>query len=402
MSFEKGIEKTDSFKKLPLLNSQFTVINKTIYISSGNYNGLYAIDIYDGELKLIGKFTYQGSFDTSLFLMKNYNKKLLFIPLCAREIAIYDIEKKQIEETMIKYELSTYSIAMSTCAVWEEEIYLFPAKADSIIIYNMVRQCIKESINIANIYTNTFREGYSALAASDSSYIYEDKVYIPCWTQPAFMSLDFNTKKIQFHTMNELEQGFCSLCGYGNYVYALNRCGVLIKWDISSGKVLLKEKIIADRNNVEYYRAITIIDEHIYLHSTMGILRMVKTNLELQIESEGVPQGLLDMLKEIFVDEIVYFGCFNQDKLYCYTDKNRYLCIDMLRETVEWIRDILFDFYQVKKDIFDETKIIEKNYVFRENDAISIEELIELTNKSQEKLVHTQSCIGEKIYRISL
>ncbi len=392
----------DSLKKLPILNGQLAVIDETIYISSGNYNGLYAINIYNGKLKLIGKFAHQGNFDNALFLMKKFNKKLAFIPLCAHEVAVYDIERKQIEETIIEHELSTYNIAMSTCTVWGELLYLFPAKADCIIIYDMVNRRIKEHINIANIYTNTFGEGYSALGASDSNYLYKDKIYIPCWTQSAFMSLNFNNKKIQFHKIKEFEQGFCSLCGYGDYIYALNRCGVLIKWDILSGKVLSKEKIISNRNNAEYYRAMTIIDKHIYLYSVSGILTMIKTSLELQMESEEGSSRLSNILKEKFGDETIYFGCLDQDKLYCYTSKNRYLCIDMLSETVEWVRNILFDFNEVKKDIFDETKVIEKNYILHENDAISIEDLIELMNKSQERLTHMQSNIGEKIYRLDL
>ena len=391
----------NSFKISPLLYGQFAITDKTIYVSARNYNGLFAIDIISGRLAFMGKFLHQGSYDTSLFYIKNYGKKLIFIPSCAHEIAVFDIEKKQIKEISLKQVLSTYSIVMSTAVIYEDNLYLFPAQANSIIIYSMKNECILDVINTAEIYKNVFREGYTALGSTDSNYIYGNKIYIPCWTQSAFMSLDMDNKNVEFHRIAECTQGFCALCGYGDIIYALNRNKELIEWDIKSKKVISRTTVLEDGNTAEHYRVITVISGDIYLLSHIGILRIIKIDLGTKSVHKGLSQKLSDILEKECINETVYFGKINEEKIYCYTDKNRYLCIDLKNEKLDWNRDVIFDPDELKKIIFNETDMLEKRNIINETNAIAIKELVEMICNFQKKEEGKESHIGKQIYKAS-
>lgn len=392
----------NSFKISPLLNSQFAVIDETIYVSSNNYNGLYAVDITSGRLRFIGKFLNQGNFDTLMFGIRQFGRKLFFVPGCAHEIAFYDLDAKQIKEIPMNQVFTTNTIVISVYAVIDDILYLFPAQATSIILYSMKYKKVIDTIDIVDIYKKVFGVGYVALSATDTSYLYQNKIYIPCWMHSAFMSFDLESRNIEFYKVTGCGQGFCSLCGVDNTIYALSRSGILVKWDIHTKKVIDMSKIISDSHVAEVYRNISLIGEYLYLVPDSGILKIIKTDLNMHIKREGLPNEVTDILGREYSDETVYIGCIHDEKMYCYTDKNRYFCVDMQNEAIEWVRTVIYDSEELKNAIFDATGIQEKCKVIQETSAISVSELIEMVCNDHKMEKKEQSYVGDKIYRTIL
>lgn len=392
----------NDFKQSPLLNAQFAVTDETIYVSACSYNGLYAIDIVSGRLRFIGKFLNQGNFDTFMFEVKQYGNKLVFVPGCAQEIAFYDLETKQIEEVSMEHVFSTNTIVMSAYTVVDDILYLFPAQATSIICYDMNTKDIIDVIDIADIYKRTFGMGYVALSAATTIYRHKNQVYIPCWMHSAFMSFDLESRNIAFYQAAGCGQGFCALCGVGDTIYALGRNGMLIQWDVCSKEVLDKKQLMAVSNRAEEYRKMVIVGEQIYLMSDGGILKLIKTDLRMQTEREGLSKEVLDKLGKECTGETIYVGCTNDEKAYCYTDKNRYFCMDLKSETVEWVRSAVYDSDALKKIIYDDTGIRGKGKVIQETDAIDLHGLMEMVCSGKEMEKRERRHVGDKIYRTIL
>lgn len=393
------MDKSDDFRILPILNSQFAVIDETIYVSAFNYNGVYAVDIISGKLRFIGKFLNYGNFDMALFEGKGCNEKLIFVPGRASEIAFYDRKKNQIEEVSMKSVLISDSIAMCTCIIINDILYLFPVKTTLVILYDMNEKRILNAVDIINVYKSVFGRIDALLSNTDSNYIYDNKIYIACWMQPAFMSLDLDSKKIDFYQVIEGEKGFCSLCGQGNIIYALDRNGMLLKWDINSKKIMEKSRIFENQNNVVLYNKIAVIGQHIYLFSNSGILKIAKMTLNMKLEREGLPQKVLNLLRKEYSDETIYIGCLKGEELYCYTDKKRYLCVDIKNENLKWVRNIIYDVDELRKNIFDETSMGIKNKVIYETEAVTLNELIDRLASFNYGLDISKTDIGRAIYK---
>ncbi len=396
------MDELNNFRVSPLLNAQFVITSDTIYVSACNYNGLYAVDIASGKLRFIGKFLNQGNFDTFMFGVKQYGSKLVFVPGCAQEIAFYDLDTEQIEEIPMQHVFSTNTIVVSAYLVINDILYLFPAQSSSIILYSISSKEIIDIIDIVDIYKKNFDCGYVALSATDTYYFDKNKIYIPCWMHPALMRFDLDSRKVTFYRVTGCGQGFCSLCGMGDSIYALGRNGVLVKWDIRSEKVLDRAEIVSDNNMAEIFRRIEIIGEHIYLIADSGRLKVIRTDLYMHVESEGLPKEITDGLGQECPDEIIYIGGISDEKMYCYTDKNRYFCIDMKNARMEWVRTILYNADELKRIIFDDTDLQERCQVIQETEAVGLNELMEMVCSRRKIGKKEQHRVGEKIYRAVL
>lgn len=384
----------------PLINSELAATDDAIYASAADCNGLYAIDIASGELTFIGKFLHQGNFDASIFSVKRYGNNLIFAPGNAHEIAFFDLDKKQIEEVSMDGVFSTYSIVLSAFTVIDGILYMFPAQSNSIILYEISSKRVLKAINIADDYKNAFGEDYHALCATDSSYVYENKIYIPCWMTPAFMSLDLESHAFEFYKIPEQQQGFCSLFGQGDIIYALGRDGILIKWDIGLKKVISRLETLSGEKDAEVYRRITAIGGNIFLLSERKTFRPIK--IEEDKHAGRLRQKYLYVMGDGDTGEKIYTGCLDGEKLYCHTDKRRYLCYDMKNERLEWVRNIKFDSDELIKVIFDETGVIRKNEIISETKLFGIRELIEISRGKHETEKQEEINMGEKIYHAVL
>lgn len=388
----------DDFRISPLLYGQFAVVEGTMYISACNYNGLYTVDIENGKMEFIGKFLQQNNFDIQLFSIKQYGRKLIFVPEYAREIAVYDIDLGVIEEIPMKNLFYTDPSMISTSTIIDYKLYMFPAKARSIIIYDMRGKEIADVLSVADKYTDFFKKDYICLGATDTNYVYNSKIYVTCWRHSALMSLDINNKSIAFYSITGYEEGFCALCGQKEMIYALNRNGTLIKWDSVSQKTMEMSVVIPEEDSAEDYRKLLIIDDYIYAVSHTSILKIIKIDINTLQAAECLTNKFSELCKE-HPDETIYYGCVTGTKLYCYTDRNQYLCIDLRSEKMEWKRKVIFDSDKLREIILDEEGMLEKEEIINENDAVTVKELIHMTCGKSSVITVGESGIGGKIHK---
>lgn len=388
----------DNFGISPFIMSSSAVTDEEIYISAGNYNGLYSVDIASGELKLVGKFLHESNLGIYLFWVKRYGGKLVFVPENAHEIAFFDLDKEKIEEIPMKGAFNTNYVIIRTFMVIDGILYMFPGMSNSIILYEISSRRVLKAINIAECYKSAFGEEYLAFSETDSSCIHENNVYIPCCVHSAFMSFDLKSHKVEFHKIPEHEKGFCAFCGHGDVIYALCRDGVLIKWDIASKKAVSRFETLAGEDDADAYRKMAVIEGKIFLLSENTILKPIK--IEPDMHTGGLRQEYLEVMEDACAGEKIYTGCLDGEKLYCYTDKNRYLCYDMKRERLEWIRDIKFDLDELRKIILDETGILARTGIIGETQGLGINELIKIICEKHRHAIEEieESSIGKKIW----
>lgn len=388
----------DDFRISPLLNGQFLIVEGKMYVSAGNYNGLFTVDIANGKLEFVGKFLQQGNFDIELFTIKEYERKLIFVPQYAREAAIYDRDLKQIEEIPLKELINTDPATISTSVIINHKLYMFPAKARSIIIYDLQNKEITDVLGLADKFKAVLKQDYISLGATDTYYMYEDKLYVTCWRHSALMSLDINNKSIAFYPITGHEEGFCALCGQGEVLYALNRNGKLIKWDVVAQKTLETAVVIPEEDSAEYYRKLFIIDDYIYAVSHTSVLRVIKIDIDTLQITESLTEKFFGFCKGC-PEETIYFGCVSGTQLYCYTDRNQYLCIDLKHEKMEWKRKVIFDSEKLRRIILDEESISERGKIISETEAVTIKELMFMMCGRSTMAKVEKSGTGEKIHK---
>lgn len=157
----------------------FVKIDNNIWYSSLETNGLFCTNIETWETKFIGNIPNEEINECNLYrniILMNNN--LVLVPLRAKEIAVYDLEKCVFEKYKLPYEYENISWKFSTYHIYNNCIYLIPAKIPAIIVFDIN----SNSINQISFPTYIIKE--DAFYSSQAIAVIGNIIYLK--------SIDFN------------------------------------------------------------------------------------------------------------------------------------------------------------------------------------------------------------------
>ena len=367
------------YYRITPLNSNFRVLKDDIYICASNYNGLFKADVVNGTLKFITKFECQNCLDMNLFLMESVENTLVFLPIFANEIALYDLEAGELCEIPLSNIYTKDITNTSNIAICDDKVWIFPTKGRYMTELDYKNKRIGSVIDIYDIYQNFFNMGYRILGVN-GSYVYEDTVIIAYWEKPYMIEFYPKNKTFRFVKVQECNLGFCALYGEGENIYALNDDGYIYVWNIKRGEVVKKiytgEE--AKRQNNKFYRKIHIYNERIYLFPFSEITQMKTIDLKLGAIDKKLPQWLQSKNSDLF------FGYADKNKMYLYSNENHVMCVDLEKQCMDWGVDIQYDDAELKKIIVDDKNKVQSGLI-KESRAFLVKDLLRFTTVSDGK-----------------
>ncbi len=378
------------------LSGQFRIKDDMLYLLPRHYNGLFQADTGTGDIQFVSKFIYQENYKESLFTMDLTDEKLFFIPVCADEMAVYDLTSQSMHEILLEKEWGGV-IVSSTHIFAEDYLWIFPACGNHILVFDYTNLRFHKNFDLRKIYSAKFGCDYEYFCAN-GSYYYDGSMYVACWEKPYLARLRIAENKVNFYHIPEFQKGFCAFNGNGQNLYALNDDGRLAVWNIQSRKL---ERIVslekeAGKQESKFYRKIYCVDKEVFIFPYGDISTALKVSLEDCVVSY-ISKKVLNQLEEESSQKEFILTDVDQEFLYGYTYGNQYFCVNLKTETIRWIRHITYDKRNLKDIIRNDHALLNQQKVINEGNVHGINDLIDIARTGVRDERNTAD-IGRKIY----
>lgn len=235
--------------------------NKLFYALS-DINVLCEYDINIKKAHVISRIGNE-----SILLHRAYRRilewkdKLIFIPYCAKNIALYDLPTKQWEMFSIEYSDIMYKFAVAE--IFNNSLYLFGHNYPDIIKIDLLSKKIK--------YYNYFTQGESRHSFFGTTAVkVQDTLYVPLCETNEMVSFNLITEEIRSSSINGGLSGYCGVGYDGNYLWLGGRRGRIVN-KLDRNQVC--SQINLDSDNIyteqQYYSYVISNDSKVYFLSQL-------------------------------------------------------------------------------------------------------------------------------------
>lgn len=191
----------------------------------------------NGVIKVKGEFINERYVEVPLYIdVKEYDKKLYFIPLGAKSIAVYDLKKGEFSSLEWKVETNIETLMFSGAYAYKNYLYLFPFLTEAVIRVDLVNGDMREVINLKNAtveYRLNETDGYFH---KNSFALSGENLYLPFINSHAVLKFSLETEK--YHIFNVGDSGYSAIekCGE-DFILASRIKNEIIIWNPQAGIV---------------------------------------------------------------------------------------------------------------------------------------------------------------------
>lgn len=303
---------------------------KYFWFTAFHFNGLFRMGKSEWKPQFVGAFPNEDLAGFRLYSkIIEYENKLYFTPLRAKEIAIYDKEKnvfykKSFEELKIGY-LSAYSgWNFYDAQLYRDNIYFFPHQRTAVLQYDLKRKKLKGISTWVSKITD--RHTLLQPRVFYRTAMKGGRIYAPVSGSNLLECIDLETEQVEIYEIGKKGSTYSDICIAGSNAYI---CpfdgGEIIEWDILVKK---EKKAIAftEKNNGSiYFQSICKLGGKVYVFP-----EYFKEVIEIDAGSGEIEKTLENVFHEeylkndIFMDlekpiECKYtFGYELHGKIYAY------------------------------------------------------------------------------------
>lgn len=255
--------------------------NKTIWIFSDDYNGLFKYDLENDELTFVKSNPYEKIQASQLYNgAEYYNGNIFFFPICAKGIGVYNINNNKFE---------IVDIPNRNGIIYYNIVKIAPAK---ILLYPIINSNYAYVLDMNNkkIQLKELNYGqYSELIMENrlilGSAIIEKKAYFVFANTKFILEYDWGKNKISvseifcdsrlFSSISKNEKMYC-INSEGTTIYIIDNNKVVKKFDLD------KRKLIGDGRHYGGY-TVTCKDEIFCVPEIEDNLILIKKNNERKL-----------------------------------------------------------------------------------------------------------------------
>lgn len=243
-------------------------IDKDIWFTSGDYNGLYKYNLEEKRTELVAVFPHEPYYQFGLFLkMCQYKKNLIFVPQYSKRIYIFNIDNGFL--TNIKIPKLTEALQppyFCEAVVYDNCLYMMGAKYPGIVKINLedysaviIDQWVKELQNEANFDMRGIWLGMEGVLENN-------RFLIPCYQCNRILELDLCTNEFRFYEVGSKKNRYARMIKAGNIFILVthdekNGCCVVFYEPLKKccEEVQCNMQAYVDRFVIEYLNGIWIL-----------------------------------------------------------------------------------------------------------------------------------------------
>lgn len=265
----------------------FVIKSGKVYFSALNNNGLYSYDVSSKETTFLTSFPNEKIDARHLHgAVIEFESKLYFAPMNGRYIAIYNIEKSEIQTIDIHVaDVGLYSKYFDAL-VYKRKIIFIPSRAKNIIILDIDTQKVEFHSEWQNELI--LSEGNKSPMIKNGSFIKDDMLYMPYCRNNHLIKMSLIDFSVSHISINGVDSGFVDAIfdEKDNCIWLLqNGKAAIVKVSINDGTSEMFS-IDCEEENIDFpYVNMIDMDKYIYLPSYQSnhSMRFDKTNGEYAI-----------------------------------------------------------------------------------------------------------------------
>lgn len=161
--------------------NDFYLEDNRMFFSAGNFNGLYEYSLTDKKVSFLGKFKDEYSLSKQLYgNVYKFENQLIFTPMSANSIGIYDLDKKDFETIALPMpeDACGYECKFLNSVIYKNSFFAFPGYSAYIIEYDIKEKKLKIHKSWYNEFLRRFKKKSNLLFNFDFVQI-NDAVYLP-------------------------------------------------------------------------------------------------------------------------------------------------------------------------------------------------------------------------------
>ncbi len=177
-----------------------------LWFSSWTFNGLFRINKETWATEHMGIFPNEPADGMALYRsISNVNGKLYFPPLCASEMAIYDLKKKSFSKIDLKMDCDF--VGSIQC---DQYLYFIPENGESILRYNTIAETAEQISEWVQPLKRLWKHS-TAIGFGNSTKI-NNLIVMPALGAPAVVILDMLTSKTEVVSVGRKSGGYSGVC----------------------------------------------------------------------------------------------------------------------------------------------------------------------------------------------
>lgn len=203
------------------------------YFSDFCRNGLIKGNLLTGETELVATFPNEFNRERLYCTIERYNNKLIFAPENAKEISIYDMDKKEFEKIKIKDENCDYKFLMTV--KYKNYIFFIPSKYPAIIRLNLDTNEISYIDNWYkdNLAKNIKKDGIDIF--NRDTCILGNEVYLTFYLSNVVMRFNMDTLSYNLYEVGNKDYKYSGISYDGEYFWLAPQGKLcIIKWNMKN------------------------------------------------------------------------------------------------------------------------------------------------------------------------
>lgn len=327
------------------------LIDGFIWCVAGNFNVLLKINVNTGKINYIAEIPEEKICKQRLYSdIQQYRHKLIFVPMAADNITIYDMQSEKFTKIKLKKPTKKNSLykedyKFSKCVIYNSNAYLFNVSYPAIIKLNLDNYTIDyidEWINCFNLSKKNKEKVYFR-----NIYREQDCIYLASCCGNIVIKFELENEKISVHKVGKDSEIFSDI------VVDENRAYISL---LSENKVIVfNKKNWTEIGRIILEKGMSVSIEMKKWNNKIFYFPLHMTEI-LVIENETVKNKII--LHEDYNQCNVFKVINNQEKCYFISERNKYLMI------------FFMDCYEIKKvQLCIDDKL--RNYLIKMNNLIN-------------------------------
>lgn len=256
-------------KEISLWFYDFVLDQGQILFSAGNLNGVFQADLRTGKSRLLGIFSDESLFVSNLYCGTYlYKERILFVPMCGKEFAVYDMEKGKIIKLHTEFAVGNRPLKNPIAHFYGslmigKNVYAFGWDIPEIVCVDMETLHIKK-------YSELSEEIRSIGNKIDNGpYFFRDvctngnSLYVTLGMENAILELNMETDRIMIHSIGRKECIYKTLAFDGKYFWLTDQMKRIARVESKSWD--FQDKEIGISLFSEYFNSSIFMNEEVWL-----------------------------------------------------------------------------------------------------------------------------------------
>ena len=209
-------------EKVPLYFESGIVLDNQLIFVSRDFNAIFSLNFSNREVDIIGSLPEEPIWKDRLCgKILNWKNYLIFVPLCAKKIWMWDLKTKEWYGIKIKNEEIPYKFF--DAVLYDNKIYMMGFFYPVVVRVNLEKETIR-------YFEGSLGEENNSVYGGIQGVVKEKRIFFPFWSSGRVLQFNMETESYSWHELCWDVEGFMSINYEEENFWLVSRKGKKIIW----------------------------------------------------------------------------------------------------------------------------------------------------------------------------